>query len=358
MVSTSTQLAHLGTRNTSRSEQLRDCVAQTLGVPATQVRITTTKYSGRPPAVLHGRGVADSKPFFVKTFLLDVYPVSPRVPAAWLKAVAEDSTRPVSEQIDAEWKYNHEFCGLGGASFVPATVAKSLVLRSIVWEQVQGMRAEQMLSRSATGAVRRELTNALLEAGAWLKRVHVRSVRGVQTLDLPEITRRLRERAASGVDGSAYLPEAVRFLEGAFGKIPNTNIAAPVAVSHGDFCLANLMWNGSTRKLSVFDFEHSGYRNVCHDLFTMIFSIRLRLLKPMIPRRAIENAEQAFWEGYAPEDRSLITFVNAMAMWQILASFSQRTNGMNQPGWLAKVKRFGYRMFLKDFVVSQRIRIN
>ncbi len=338
-------------------------IASTLNVGSKCVRLDRWRFSGELPSILHCRGSSAGRRFFAKIFLADPYPVGPRVDAPWEDTLPPSQQfRAVEEQIEAEWNMTNELRLVAGPGYIPAPLAKSKTAKTIVWEEVTGIRLDHLVARSRwTDPKGKASAAALFQAGAWLKRVHDASSHGnvtVEIVDVIEIMRGLVER--EGLRSSRYALIALQLLETARMSIGGEGkLQVLVALNHGDFLLPNLMWDKKLSRVFVFDFEHSGYRGICHDLVSMIFSLRVRLLNPLVPKLVILSSEKSFWTGYGSIPREMSIFVNAMASAWIFYNYLPRLSTLKKRrGWLAGVKASIYKAFFEDFVITQRLGIS
>src|SRR5207248_7632474 len=101
--------------------------------------------------------------------------------------------------------------------------------------------------------------------------------------------------------------------QAAVDEIGTPELKLPVALSHGDFMLANLVWNKDRRQMYVVDFENFCPAVFCQDQLSMIYDLRSQLLNPLVPKQLILSLEKEFWAGYGPVDQSVLAFVNGVA---------------------------------------------
>jgi hypothetical protein len=291
--------------------------------------------------------------------LADPYPIIPHVPLPWEAFPASKQTRSVEDQIETEWTMANEFRLLAAPGTVPAPLATSKRARTIVWEEVKGVRLDHYVKRSRWLDPKGKAgLPVLFKAGAWLRQVHDASARGNEEVDILQVLvaiHNLIEKQEWSVSKHAHL--RCQLLEKAFaptgkaGKLP-----VPTALSHGDFSLSNLMWSKATDQLIVFDFEHSDRRSICHDLVTVMFDLHVQLLNPLIPKRVILSLEKSFWAGYGSTPKQIEALVRAVALSRIFYHALPRlSTRRKRRGWLGGIRAAIYRAFFEDFVVRQRL---
>ena len=130
----------------------------------------------------------------------------------------------------------------------------------------------------------------------------------------------------------------------------------PVALTHGDFCLANLLWKATGKQLAVIDFELSGFRPVYYDLFALISDLRAMLLNPMIPKSVIQLWEESFWRGYGETSTEVTAFVKGLALARVFYyHFSRLLTRRERKGLIGGINAQLYRTFLEDRIITQRL---
>lgn len=267
--------------------------------------------------MLHCLGHAGAKSFFAKAFVTDRHRLLPYQQPLWNDRAGSPLERRAEDEVELEWNFTNQFRSLAGESCVPAALGKSIAERTIVWEQVSGIRLDRLfgrwLGRTASG---RALNQGLFEAGMLLRKVHDHSVSGRQTISMTDVTARARE-LMTAIGQSRYVAMSLQRLETTLSHIEEP-FQVPLALSHGDFCLPNLIYCLDAQQLFVIDFEYAASRPVVADLVTMICSLRTRLLNPFSRRALIEAAERSFWAGYGLVPGDWGRFVDAVAGWQVL----------------------------------------
>jgi phosphotransferase family enzyme len=342
----------------------RERVAATLGVSADCVDIGRWKFSGESPSLLHCVAVSRNRRLFAKIFLVDPYPILPRILVPWdgNSSRSLEQYRPVDDQIDAEWSTTSELQVLADPSYIPIPVAKSQLHKTIVWEEVKGVRVDRLVERSRwldpTG---KNVATALSQAGNWLRKIHDNSQRGTESVTQAMICEAIHKLTDTKEKSSSrYADIACRLIESALQAMGGQEtMHLPIALCHGDFLPANLMWDDNRWQLSIFDFEHCGYRNIFHDLLAMIFSLRLKLLNPLIPKRVILSAEKFFWAGYGPVANNLSVLVGAVASSRIFYhSLPRLTTRRERRGTIAGINASVYKMLFEDFLISRRFGVS
>jgi hypothetical protein len=302
--------------------------------------------------MLHCLGHTGGQKFFAKVFVADMHPLLPYQQPLWNDHAGSSWDRRAADEVELEWYFTNQFRSFAGANCVPAPLAKSLVEKTIVWEQLSGSRLDRLfrgwLGSTASGGA---LNQSLFEAGVLLRKVHDRSVSGSENVCIADVTRRARELMGELGD-SRCVAISLRRLETELSGIEE-HFQVPVALSHGDFCLPNLIYRRDTRTVFLVDFEHAASRPVLADLVSMICSLRTRLLNPFPRRALVEAAEQSFWAGYGRVSEDWGRFVNAVAGWQVLfrglmapASGSQRRLG-------TFLRRRAYETLFQKFVAPR-----
>ncbi len=302
-------------------------------------------------------GSVRGRRFFAKLFLTQSYPVPPRFRAPWEEGQAgRMESRPVSEQIEIEWTTSLKMRELSNGMAVPVPLGQSREAKTIVWEEARGIRLDQLAARSLWTLGREEAgIEALFCAGQWLRRVHEASATGVETIDLRQVTRWLTRRfATEREEARKYIATAILIARGLIDRLGEERIQLPTAFAHGDFCLANLLWqNGGS--LAVVDFELAGHRPALCDLFAIVSHLRAQMLNPLVPQRTIQRWESSFWKGYGelPAHQSLI--VRSLALARIYYHHLPRlfTRGQRR-GRIAGFDAWLYRAFLERFVTGRR----
>jgi hypothetical protein len=294
--------------------------------------------------------------FFAKIFRADPYPLNlpVSIPGAENPGC---SSRPVEEEIDTEWKMTNELRALAGPEFVPAVLGESKAAKTIVWEEGPGVRMRDWIGRARWRDPEGKAgAPALFHAGRCLRNIHERSFRTCETLDLAQ-SLEIVSRLESQNGASQYLGLARQVLREAQERIePGGKLTIPVAFSHGDLALANLIWSREHQRLSVVGFERCAYRNICHDLLTIIFSLRGHLINPIVPKEVIFSWEEEFWAGYGPVSKEIFVVVSALALSRVFYdSLEHLATRRSQRGWMAGASTRVYKTLFESFVLSQRL---
>ena len=313
--------------------EFRRHIADALNCDASRVSIEQFRTApGRRSARFWG--VCGGKRFFAKTLLADPYPITPRAEVPWRDASASID-REAGAQIEAEWSATNLLRDLTGPETIPAPLGKSVSAKTIVWEQVPGTRINHTLKSARwVNSKTAGMANAMRQTGDWLRRLHQGSATGRHTIALDRVLANTRA-LVSGDGGTAteHSKAALELVEDAITRIATPELVVPAGLAHGDFVLANVFWDESSRRLSIVDFENVGAADACQDLHSMIFDLRSQLLNPQIPRRAIAALEEAFWQGYGAVSHAVFVLLTAMASARIVC--------FHLPRMLAKRKEQG-----------------
>ncbi len=343
-------------------EDIRHRVASALNIPASLVHVEDYR-AGAAGLIQRCSGTADGERFFAKLFLVDPFPVPPRfaTPSEELSGVYP-TPKPLREQITVEWKMAQKIRSLVGTRNVPAPLGHSVEHRILVFQEVSGLRMDRFANYHWPGHGKlTSLSTAVFHAGAWLRRLHESSAQATETVDFKQNAADLARLAHTrAIDLTSSAGRLLRMLEAAGRELDEKDsFPIPVALCHGDFTLPNLLWNPGREHLWVIDFELSGRRPILHDLCTMIFDLRKRLLHPLTLPRVIRECEESFWKGYGPIPRDLMAVVNALAASRVLYSSLPRISTLrDRRGWKGGVKASIYKLFFKDLMLARLLRAN
>jgi Phosphotransferase enzyme family len=341
-----------------RTEDVKARIASALCVGQREIEIDRCRY-GPSRVMARCTGNWKGKRFFAKILLADPFPVPARFTVPWeVPNGTPRPTRPVGDQIEIEWNMSLKMRSLSGGECVPAPLGRSVSARTIVWEEAYGKPLVWLVKRTrwkrsigATGS------RKMFEAGEWLRRVHEASHQRDETVNMVDLIDRARNFARQkGPQISDYDRVVPRILEAALPTVGKGCFAVPVAFTHGDFCLANLLWDGQGGSPAVIDFELSGVRNTYRDLFALVGSLQSALLNPFIPKSVILAWERSFWRGYGPISSQLKDFVRALALARVfyhhLSRFHKRRESK---GWISRVHAQLYRNFMEPKVIANRL---
>jgi len=305
-------------------------------------------------------GKWEGKRLFAKILLADPYPIPPRFRTPWEAAPGTAvPVRTITGQIDTEWNMTLRMRRFSGGRSVPTPLGRSLAARTIVWEEAGGTCLIRALKWSRwKSSMARAGAEALFQAGAWLRRVHKASYHGMEIIEARDLI-----QTASGLsrqkqrDAWHYKTMASRILEASLMEIGEAGkFLGPVALTHGDFCLSNLLWETTGRRLAVIDFELSGFRPTYFDLFALIADLRSALLNPLIPKSVIQSWEQSFLQGYGPIPAQAMAFVKALALARVFYHhFPRLLTRRERKGWIGGINAQLYRTFLEGPVIAQRL---
>ena len=345
-----------------RREDLIEGIASALGSRVAAIRIKKVEVRKDAAPVIYVWGDSRDVSFFAKVFAAAQYPAAPRMETPW--GASRVSGRPTAisgSQVALEWRGVNELRVLGGAAHIPSPLGKSDAARTIVWEQVNGVRVDHLVARWGLRKEKeRSTAEALLQAGAWLRRIHVSSVQWEQSVYIAQVFPTLREwtlRTRCSWDKDHA--RALHLLSGTRESISGAGkILSPITLTHGDLALPNMIWDHKCQRLVILDFEHSEYRNSWHDLATLLSSFRSKLLNLFIRKQLITGLEEAFWAGYGPVSSEVRRVVEAIALSRIFYYHLPRIESRRQRrGWLRGAVASFYLASLKNEVLERRLGI-
>jgi phosphotransferase family enzyme len=341
------------------SNDIRERIACALCARTQSVVVERYGYNTSKLAVCCS-GAWKEKRLFAKILLADPYPVPPRFRAPW-EAPSRNlvPVRAVTEQIDAEWNMTLKMLRLSGGRSVPVPMGRSLEARTIVWEEARGIPLVRALKWSSwRRSVAKAGAEALLKAGTWLRGVHDASENGTEVVEARDLIQTVIESSRHRQDDAGhYESVASKILENWLtNRAAGASFKVPVALTHGDFCLSNLLWNTADKQLAVIDFELSGLRPTYYDLFALIADLRAMLLNPLIPKSVIHSWEESFWEGYGSTPVEVLEFVKALALARVFYyHFSRLLTRRERKGLIGGINAQLYRTFLEGRVITQRL---
>lgn len=341
------------------ADDVKNRIACALSAKQDDVTIGRFQYS---PSKLAARCRGDwkGKRFFAKIVLADPYPIPARFSAPWeISGGVAQPDRPLDEQIEAEWSMSLKMRTLSEGCCVPKPLGRSVTARTIVWEEATGtslfglMKASRWKSSALSAG-----TQALFNAGIWLRNVHEASHSGTETMDVPALIELAKSRERQyGAEASPYDRIVPKILEASLPEVGDAGtLRVPMAFTHGDFCLSNLLWDNDCGRLAVIDFELADFRPVTYDLFAVISHLRSGLLHPVIPKSVVLAWEKSFWAGYGPAAKPIKAFVKALALARIFYHHFYRLSTRRQRrGLIAGVNAQLYRTFLQRIVITRRL---
>jgi Ser/Thr protein kinase RdoA (MazF antagonist) len=354
----------LGTNKlNNQAARIHENLRVAMGVGPNAIRLSRWSKGGGLFPVVHSWGVVSGVPFFAKTFVAELYPVTPRVVMPWeWRDTLDQETRSGAAQVEIEWNMTNEMRALGGSRNVPPLLGKSGEAKTIVWEGLQGTRLDRLVRRGVWSAgARQSSSEASFQAGLWLRKIHRGSARGEETIYVTQMLEALKEWGArSGQTEATNQRIALRILKEALAAIGGKGaVRSDTVLSHGDLSLSNMAWDANASRLFLFDFEHADYRSACHDLITVLFSLSTHLFNPLISRKDVEVLRDSFWSGYGPVSQETSCLVGAVAMSRMFYYYLPRisTRGERR-GWLRGFMADSYLTFLKEFIVGRRLGIS
>lgn len=305
-------------------------------------------------------GKWNEKKLFAKILLADPYPIPPRFRAPWETPPRSSvPVRALTEQIDVEWNMTLTMLRLSGGRSVPLPLGRSVAARTIVWEEAGGTSLVRALRWSGwRSSMAKAGAEALSKAGNWLRGVHDASQDGMEIIAARDLIQTVIQSSREiQNEAGRYQSAASKILEDWLtNRAANDSFKVPVALTHGDFCLSNLLWNAAEKQLAVIDFELSGFRPIYYDLFALVADLRAMLLNPLIPKSVIHSWEQSFWDGYGPIPTQVLEFVKALALARVFYyHFSRLLTRRQRKGLIGGINAQLYRTFLEDRVITQRL---
>ena len=247
---------------------------------------------------------------------------------------------------------------LTGSSRIPSPLGRSCDAKTIVWEEAEGERLDNLAKRSwLTGRTGESVGRALLHAGKWVRDLHDSSAHGTQVIEMRRAIQNLEMRMlGKEIAEQRYIESAIQILNHLIAVAGTSRFTMPVALAHGDFCPANLMWEKNSQSLTVVDFELSEVHPVCYDLFALVSDLRARLLVPLIPKATIRHWEESFWTGYGPVAIETRMLVDALALARIFYHHLPRLlTRRKRRGQVAGLAAFAYRTLAERLVITYRI---
>lgn len=344
------------------ANDIRERIACALSVKTASISIERYGYSySRLTARCVGE--SDGERFFAKILLANPYPIPQRFKTPWeSRPSATVPVRSLHEQIEAEWNLTLKMQGYSGGECVPAPLGRSVPARTIVWERADGSSLARALKASRWKLSMSEAgSRALFQTGVWLRSVHQASRHGTESINVRHLIR-ISNDSARQKDKSAepYKRIASKILELALLEIGEARtFEVPVAFTHGDLCLTNLLWDSMERQLAVVDYELSGFRPICHDLFAIVANLRSALLNPLIPKSVILAWEKSFWLGYGPISSEVSVYVSALALARVFYYHLSRFHSkQRRKGWIAGIRAQAYRTVLEPAVIAKRLSLS
>jgi Phosphotransferase enzyme family len=301
------------------------------------------------------RGVVNGQRFFAKLLLADPYPINVVTPWKEIFRPSQEWRR-ADEQLELEWNRSCELQTKLGASCLARPLGRSLASRTLVWEQLHGKPVlDDLVFRSRVSSRAATAAAALRQAGSWLRRLHERTACGSEALEATSILNSVLQIIESE-EPSAYVDRAAIVVRSSLERLRGQAICSPLALNHGDFTLANLMWSRPSGQLGVVDFENAMPVGTWRDLATMVLSLRKQLLNPVVSRRAVMEMEDAFWAGYGDVGQPMLIFVYALAISRILFYYPHRiaTRGKRR-GWRGAITGSLYRSLMQNSMIERSV---
>lgn len=346
-----------------RVGELRARMASTLGISSGAINIVGQQMRGRK-VVQQCWGTAGKRRFFGKVYLGEVYPVEAHFATPWEDLECpEPPLLSAEEQVTVEMTAFQRVLGLMGTRNIPVLLACSLSQRTLVCERVEGVSLESLFRHPllhffrARGSNMRSLECAMSQAGAWLRALHNASSQGYEMMEPEEIADGLRALLQKRqMEDSTYAQLARRMFAPLTSGLRSA-IRVPIALNHGDFTFANLLWNRDRQNFWVIDFALSRTRPITHDLCTFVAALRRELLLPLTSPRMVRNLEDAFWKGYGRIAESIRTIVDCLSCASPFYRDLPRLSLSDRAaGWRGRVSGLLYRQLLQDLMFKRMVR--
>lgn len=341
------------------TDDIKDRIARALCARSKAVTLERYGYNTSKHAICCS-GEWNGKRVFAKVLLADPYPIPPRFRTPWESSTSSTTpVRAVTEQIDTEWDMTMRMLRLSGGRSVPVPLGRSLAARTIVWEEADGSSLDRALKWSRWRKLMADRSaEALFKAGAWLRSVHEASHQGIEVIKARDLIQTaIRLSRQNQRNGGHYETMAAKILEMSLMTMGDkSNFEVPVALTHGDFSLANLLWDPVGKQLAVVDFELSASRPIYYDLFTLITDLRAMLLNPILPKSVIQLWEESFWHGYGAISMEIVNFVKALALARIFYyHFTRLLTRRERKGLIGGISAQLYRTFLERRIILHRL---
>lgn len=332
--------------NTEFKDRLARRIATAVHVRCAQVEIESCHIDVRSTSCT---GRLARRSFFAKFLTADPYRVVSALP--WREQLSGAATsRSRAVQFEVERKAARIFQDLAG-KHVPGLIGSSEREAVILWEKAEGERLDKLAARSRLNPdTTKHFCRALNSAGAWLRRVHDASSESSEKFDLQHLLASIQHHIVTQPwAGQTYARKAVRLLQSASDAIGHEKLQLPLVLNHGDFVLANLLWDGS--RMMVVDFENPVITAPFYDLLTMTFSLRRKLLHPLASSNMVQAAEKSFWQGYGGLPAKLLTFIHAAATARVLCQRPVRQ--LQKRSWFDAVATSVYRNLLQGSMLAR-----
>jgi hypothetical protein len=334
--------------------ECKEKIARTLQASVGDVRIRSRRFN-KWGSTLQCAGMWGEREFFAKMIVQDPMPSLPPLMLPTDETMAAmGSLKAAGDQIELEYNATSEAGKFRGPAQVPTAIARSSAEKAIVWTMLRAVSVNDIVKRWQWKDLGGEnVTVALFRAGRWLRGIHEASALSKQIVDIDVIERTIPEWVRRRQGNPGYGRMACRVVHGAILKLGGvTSVPVPVAFTHGDFSLPNLLWDRKRGELWIVDFEHSEYRPIAHDLVTIVSNLRVKLINPFIPRKFAVRWERAFWKGYGPIAQELSILVDALAsawlFYEFLPTLSERRG-------LGKALFSLYRRFMAKRMIDRRL---
>lgn len=260
--------------------------------------------------------------FFAKVFTADT--VEDRAPSLLPVPGRRAAPRsPALVMLDREWSGLTALRSVMPAGTVPEPVARDDRVMVMTW--VEGRPLQQVFGRFPVPGRADAVEAGAAAAGRWLGSLHRATTTGTTVFDLLRARETVARYAAEQRHVRSPLAVVGRLLAQATDLLGTSRPVLPVAASHGDFSLPNLLMGGQACDgLAVVDFEHFGERAVVHDLAVFLANVRTNAVNPLMPSGVVESVEDAFLGGYGGIDTPTRTVSTVLATTWLVGSFAKR----------------------------------
>lgn len=241
---------------------------------------------------------------------------------------------------------------------VPTLLGRSAKDSTLVFEEVEGTRMDAYVKWRRWPSAVRMSKNVIVRAGRWLRNLHDTTSASCQRVSAEHLVETIRAIVIlRKLDSTRYGDWALRVMNAYLDRLESRTVPAPQCVCHGDFSLANLIWDSRHDRLRVIDFEHSAFGNVLHDLCSLTFNLRAHLLNPLSSSATVNALEGAFWRGYGSVAGDTAATVNAISTARLFYFLLPRLSHRRQRrGWIAGTEASLYMRWLEPTMIERALR--
>jgi len=310
----------------------------------------------------HGKAAVGGKRVFAKIYLHKFNPPLRRIPRyvtpqTELRLLLHPE-ETFGGSVRNEWEKWEYVASASSDVHLPAICGGSAEEGTLVLEELPGVRLDAYVSWTGWNAPKnRRARGVISRAAAWLGSVHRSSFSGVESVSPRDMLQTVRSiLTMTDLDSSRYGDLALEILNDYVNNLHPPDLAVPTCLCHGDFCLANIMWDARSDRLSVFDLEHSVFGNVLHDLCNLVFNLRAQLLYPFTSAAVVKALEGAFWEGYGTTADGIVAAVNALATARLFYFLLPRhTSRRERHGWMGGLESALYGRWFEPAMIERTL---